>query len=164
MGNIAGQVCFELEIAQVGPAKMLRSVLLLSLACGHEGWWWANSTEEDRPPDPYRACINERFPTGLAYYDSAKDTLRVAGDTMGSFAEQSSERGIWLLCDGVVGLVGWGLFGSAWADVRTGCRRMVQVAILVAICIVAHYLWAFCWPVMHLADHCNSDGCYMGCA
>ena len=150
MGNIAAQVCFELEIAQVGPAKMLRSVLLLSLACGHEGWWWTNSTEEDRPPDPYRAWINERFPTDLAYYDSAKDSLRVAGSTMGSFAEQSSERGIWLLCDGVVGLVGWGLFGSAWADVRTGCRRMVQVAILVAICIVAHYLWAFCWPVISL--------------
>ena len=148
-GKRCGSSFCEPRIRQVGSAKMFRSVLFFSLACCHHGWWWTNSSDEV-PQDPYHTWLDENFPTGSAYYASAKSMWQTTGERLGSFAEQSSERGLWLLCDGVVGLAGWGLFGSAWADVRTGCRRMVQVAILVAICIVAHYIWAFCWPVISL--------------
>ena len=93
MGNFWAQVFCEPGIAQVGSAKMLRRVLFLSLACGHNGWWWGNSTGEGTPPDPYREWLTDNFPKGAAFYDSARDTLRTTSERMGSFAEQSSERG-----------------------------------------------------------------------
>ena len=60
------------------------------------------------------------------------------------------EFSIWMLLDTVVGLVGWMLFGSAWGNVKVGMKRILQVGIVMMLCIVAHYIWAVCYPVVSI--------------
>ena len=62
---------------------------------------------------------------------------------------------MWSLCDGILALAGWGLFGAAWGDVRNGCQRLAQIAIVLGLRIVAHYVGAICWPIVSLCflDH-----------
>jgi hypothetical protein len=54
------------------------------------------------------------------------------------------------LADGLLGLAGWGLFGSVWGDVKNGFRRLFQLGIVLVLCIVAHYVWSVCWPIVSL--------------
>ena len=48
--------------------------------------------------------------------------------------------------------LGWPFFGSAWAGVCNGCKRLFQgcVCVILSCCIVAHDISAVCWPVVSL--------------
>ena len=63
---------------------------------------------------------------------------------------QTWDFGLWTVVDGLVGLAGWGLFGSIWGDVKNGFKRLLQIGIVLLLCIVAHYVWAICWPIVSL--------------
>ena len=60
------------------------------------------------------------------------------------------EFSIWMLLDTAVGLIGWVLFGSAWGNVKLGMKRMVQIGAVMLLCIIAHYVWAVCYPVVSI--------------
>jgi len=73
-----------------------------------------------------------------------------ARNSIFSWGGVSWDAGLWSVFDGLIGLAGWGLFGTAWGDVRNGCRRLIQFCIVVGLCILAHYVWAICWPIVSL--------------
>ena len=64
----------------------------------------------------------------------------------------SWDGGLCFLLDTIVGIIGWTLFGNAWPGVRTGCQRAFRIVALLVFCLVAHYLWALCWPVVSLCS------------
>ena len=55
-----------------------------------------------------------------------------------------------MFADAVFSIVGWLIFGSAWQGVRSGCHRLFKIVIVLLLCLVAHYVWAICWPVISL--------------
>ena len=59
------------------------------------------------------------------------------------------DAGLWLVIDTLVGLVGWAIFGTAWNEVRLGCRRVFQFTALLGLCLAAHYIWAVCYNPVH---------------
>ena len=60
------------------------------------------------------------------------------------------EFGIWMILDTAVGLVGWMIFGSAWGNVKVGMKRMIQIGAVMLLCVIAHYVWAVCYPVVSI--------------
>jgi hypothetical protein len=82
--------------------------------------------------------------------DTFADSMDGVRTTLLDWGWQGWDRGIWSLADGLLGLAGWGLFGSVWGDVKNGFCRLFQLGIVLVLCIVAHYVWAICWPIVSL--------------
>eukprot|EP00435_Cladocopium_sp_Y103_P041030 s1496_g11.t1 len=55
---------------------------------------------------------------------------------------------IWTALDTLVGLVGWLIFGKSWTQVRTGFSFLIRLGALLTVCVITHYLFALCWPVV----------------
>ena len=62
----------------------------------------------------------------------------------------SWDQVLWTLGDTLIGSFGWIFFGNAWGDVRSGLRRLLQVGGILCLCLVAHYVWAVCYPAVSL--------------
>ena len=62
----------------------------------------------------------------------------------------SWESRLWMFADAVFSILGWLIFGSAWQGVRSGCQRLLKISVVLLLCLVAHYVWALCWPVISL--------------
>ena len=116
------------------------------MGAGH-GWWKQENTKE---VPVWRNWSLERFPKAVEYLDYFQEQTAASRQTVAGWSEAISERGLWVLFDGIGGLFGLALFGSAWGDVKTGFRKLVQLALLVILCVVIHYVWAICWPVLSL--------------
>ena len=54
----------------------------------------------------------------------------------------------------MVGFLGWAVFGNAWHGVKSGCRRVLQIGALFLACLIAHYIWAVCYPVVSIIVAC----------
>eukprot|EP00438_Fugacium_kawagutii_P014165 Skav213278 [mRNA] locus=scaffold2944:132640:149231:+ [translate_table: standard] len=119
---------------------------LVSHGCG----WWGNSTAPPPPDGPWRLWAKERVPTVVDAMDRATETVAGFQSSWTTYGDQGWDRGFWSVCDGIIGLVGWALFGSAWGNVRLGCKRFLQLCIVLGLCVMAHYVWAVCWPVVSL--------------
>eukprot|EP00435_Cladocopium_sp_Y103_P042118 s923_g11.t1 len=64
------------------------------------------------------------------------------------------EFNLWLLVDSLVGFIGWAIFGNAWGGVKMGCKRLVQISAVLVVCLIAHYLWSVCYPVVSILLAC----------
>ena len=62
----------------------------------------------------------------------------------------SWDQVLWTLGDTLIGSFGWIFFGSAWGDVKSGLRRILQVGGILCLCLIAHYVWAVCYPAVSL--------------
>ena len=138
---------------------LLRTWVVVAFSIGHEchGWWTQANTTKPLL-NPYRQWLADTLPTAEAAITKVERAYEEGwewpewsfglpvGDTwldrIGSFA--------WLLMDTMVGVVGWAVFGTAWGNVRSGCRRMLQIAAVLLLCLGAHYIWAVCYPVVSL--------------
>ena len=60
----------------------------------------------------------ERFPKAVEYLDYFQEQTAASRQTVAGWSEAISERGLWVLFDGIGGLFGLALFGSAWGDVK----------------------------------------------
>ena len=129
-------------------------VLVLALAVAGGQGWWGNNGSSLPPEGPWQQWARTKAPTAMGYYDRIHDSATQLREQVEEWSEWSPHHGwdfsIWTAFDGIISLVGWVLFGAAWGNVKTGCRRIVQLGILVILCIVAHYVWAICWPVVSL--------------
>ena len=133
------------------------AVVALSVSRESHGWWAQTNTTKPEL-HPYRQWLVDNFPTAEAVLAKAETVYErdwewtswrpqwpVGGtllDKIGSLA--------WLLMDTLVGIVGWAVFGTAWGNVRSGCRKMLQIAAVLLLCLGAHYIWAVCYPVVSL--------------
>ena len=129
---------------------------LVCAAAAH-GWWFApNATEVmgEEPPTGWRSRFKAAFPAWGERWEKveteATSFYAWAATGVEGMDITSFDTGLWLLVDTVVGLLGWCLFGSSWPNVRTGCRRVMQISLVLCVSLVAHYIWAVCYPVVSL--------------
>ena len=122
------------------------------------GWWW-NATDAGIPPEPPPWWNQwERIQDVRDYLGSAALSWNDVKAKAGTWAESlggwtmglTFDSGFWGFIDGCFSIFGWAVFRSAWNGVRTGCRRLVQLGAVVTVCLMAHYAWTFCWPVVSL--------------
>ena len=130
-------------------ARLLVGVVLF--AAGGQGWWNASTPS---PPDPpkawWRELLDDRFPRILPWVDYAVQGTEKASWWAAEAQSQGLNWGLWTLADTLVSFLGRTFFGSAWAGVRNGCKRLFQGCVILSCCIVAHYIWVVCWPVASL--------------
>ena len=129
---------------------MTRLVALMLLCSGSSGWWGAPNASAPPPDSPWRAWARERAPRAINYLENMEASAEDVRNTVYSWSGTTWDAGLWSICDGLIGLAGWGLFGSVWGDVKNGCRRLAQLSIVIGLCILAHYVWAICWPIVSL--------------
>ena len=114
----------------------------------HAGWF---GREDPLPPPTLAAWLN-------ATMDRAQETIDAY---WGSFAATYNEYGqaiemptfdgwLWTLLDTLLGVFGWAIFGNAWQNVRSGFSWLIRVGAFLCVCVLAHYVWALCWPLVSL--------------
>ena len=128
-------------------ARFLVAAFLLTTCSS--GWWSNNSTTPE-PDGPWRQWAKNRAPGTVQQMDDLHEALKDAWMTANSWVPSSWDAGLWSICDSVLGLAGWGVFGTAWGDVRHGCKRLARIVVVLGLCIAAHYIWAICWPIVSL--------------
>lgn len=130
----------------MGVARLVTAAVL---AGSNQGWWNASAPPS---PAPSRTWWQEKADEWLPSMAPWTEGVKNGFDRLTAIPEVGTESGfdwgIWTLADTLFSLLGWACFGSAWAGVRNGCKR--QCCILLGCCIVAHYIWAVCWPVVSL--------------
>ena len=57
---------------------------------------------------------------------------------------------LWTACDWVIGALGWLVFGNSWTQVKTGFSLVIRLTVIFGVCVIAHYFFALCWPVVSL--------------
>lgn len=135
-----------------GFPTMLRTFVLLCATCN--GWWFETNRTGPTTPPSWWDQVGEAFPRsrstcggwrgwGFDRWESAREIARGWDPT-------KWEYGQWMVIDTVVSFGGWLIFGLSWNGVRTGCRRVAQVGMLLGLCLAAHYVWAVCYPVVSI--------------
>lgn len=127
-------------------ARFFVGLLLLPHAPG----WWTHTDKPVEPPNPWEEP--RKYATWL--YTQAMDGLhnRTAGgffdatDLLSGWTPASWDG--WTAFDAVTSTVGWLIFGKAWTQVKSGFALLVRVGTLLAVCVVVHYIFALCWPIV----------------
>ena len=147
IATFLGTSCSSEQVG--GACHMVQWRLFAVLLCHGHGWWWNGTRVQDPAPlGPWREWLRVKAP-GLE--NTHHQAEGVASDVLEGFTTSDSSRwefGLWWLCDATVGFLGWTVFGSAWNDVRSGCRRLLQLGGLLFLCLAAHYIWAVRYPVV----------------
>ena len=129
----------------------LRLAALAFAASGSHGWWY-NATTAEAPAQQgsaFKAWIEERAPWASEQYDAAGKVYEGMKEWTRGWSYESSgtwDSMFWITLDYLVGMVGWVVFGSAWSSLKSGFKHIFQLLILLGACLVAHYIWAFCYP------------------
>ena len=131
-----------------------RLVVFLGLyGCSH-GWW-----QQVEPPDPPKApkwwkSVEDTFPRvseyATSWYQWSTEQYDDFTTAYNSVDPGKFEFSLWMILDAVVSFLGWAVFGQAWTSVKSGCRRLVQMLIVVFVCLAAHYVWAVCCPIVSI--------------
>ena len=104
---------------------MLRLVVVLGVAFSPASSWWFSNTSKLEEEGPWHAWLRERSPTVHEYVQATEEKMDHFYQV--HFMELPRlDAGLWLVIDTLVGLVGWAIFGTAWNEVRMGCRRIFQ--------------------------------------
>eukprot|EP00435_Cladocopium_sp_Y103_P045096 s974_g12.t2 len=131
-------------------------IALLFLCLGEQGHGWWFMTNQTMPPDPptWWMRFGEDFPKSRealegwgSWTTTAWTSFRDATQTLDP---TRWEYGLWLVVDTMVSFGGWAIFGNSWNGVRTGCRRLLQIGMVLTLCLAAHYVWAVCYPVVSI--------------
>ena len=131
---------------------MIRFFVIATL-CGADGWWWrTNHTEPEQTP--WRMWLTTHAPWASESIDRLESSAQRAWESvpetgLGSI-NVNPTGGLWWVFDSAIGLVGWLVFGAAWGDVKLGVRRLIQIGAILLMCVLAHYVWAVCYPVVTL--------------
>ena len=135
----------------------LRLAVISTAAVSH-GWW----AGPEGPPEVepleeqagWRQHLREWFPGAERRLNATEEWLTSLAswgrELEGASTWGSWDVALWMVVDTLFGMIGWALFGSAWTKVRTGCRRLLQVLVVLGLCLVAHYVWAVCYPIVSL--------------
>ena len=124
-----------------------RGILSVLLVHQVPGWWWrepkpgeeAPYAEFTEPPKRYAGWVfNQtqrwgwRWPEQLAEVSLSWDSW------------------FWTALDLVFGGFGWIIFGKSWSQVRLGVSVLFRVGLILGICLLIHYVFALCWPIVSL--------------
>ena len=130
---------------------MIRVASLICLVWSSQGWFWVgNSTRSLPERGPWQTWARESFPNLSDSLDSLGDRWETLQPMGWTFEVPSWDQVLWTIGDTLIGSFGWIFFGNAWGDVRSGLRRILQVGGILCLCLVAHYVWAVCYPAVSL--------------
>ena len=134
---------------------MWRGFLAAVVLCLHSnGGWFRDETVPPPEMSELWRQFRNRFPaTEAAARRWAKwgaDRLSDAQELFDFSAGTQFELNLWLIADSVFGFMGWAVFGSAWGGVRTRCRRLIQISAVLVVCLIGHYLWSVCYPIVSI--------------
>ena len=127
--------------------RLLR--ILVGFAVVHQtpGWWGSTPEAEPRRDgpgffdDPWeftRWWYNRTSVEGLQAFDPRQ------------WSTSGWDGWMWTMFDTVVSAVGWLIFGKSWTQVKSGFAFLIRLGALLIICVIAHYIFALCWPVVSL--------------
>ena len=137
----------------------LKTATIIFLGVSHVGHGWWGAANATKPiQGPYRQWLVDNLPRAEAILSQAEEVydrgIDWPGWSLGGLANDSLVDRLggfaWLIMDTMVGILGWAVFGTAWGNVRSGCRRMLQISAVLLLCLGAHYIWAVCYPVVSL--------------
>eukprot|EP00435_Cladocopium_sp_Y103_P073900 s35_g45.t1 len=137
---------------------MVRILTAVVLFAHGNCWWFGNQT--DPPPiiSERWQSFRDHFPSVESkvsqWYDWGNAWYSEVNQILGTQTTATFELNLWLLVDTLVGFLGWAVFGSAWGGVKTGCRRLLQISVVLLACLIAHYLWSVCYPVVSILIAC----------
>ena len=126
--------------------RLLTFGLLACVPQQAPGWWWTaveNKTEifEEFAEPPRRYA-------GWLYNQSERWGFRFP-ETWGNLPT-SWDSWFWTALDLVFGSLGWLIFGKSWSQVRLGVSLLARLSLVFGICILVHYFFALCWPILSL--------------
>ena len=129
---------------------MIRFLVIATL-CGADGWWWnQNHTAKIQPP--WKEWVSSHAPWATESVDRLERNAYWMWDSLPEVRIEGWDftpaSGVWWFFDSAIGLVGWLIFGAAWGDVKLGVRRLLQIGAILLMCVLAHYVWAVCYPVV----------------
>ena len=129
---------------------MLRvfGLLTLALVAPTKTRWWESVPDE--PPE-----VPEFVEPSLRYVDWIfNKTYRFTGyrfDKFEGYASPTAWDGwIWMALDILFSGLGWLIFGKSWNQVRLGCSLLFKLSLVFGVCIIFHYVFALCWPILSL--------------
>ena len=142
--------------------RSMRYVCLCVCASCVAGWWHSFTPPDATRPasskpegrlEQFTAFLNEKVQDVTAGVSKVREKAQTIVASIPTDMPYF-DSGLWFLVDTVFGFIGWTLFGSAWAGVKTGCKRIAQILVVLALCLIAHYIWAVCWPIVSLCLGC----------
>ena len=130
---------------------MIRCASLICLVWSSQGWFWGgNSTHALPEKGPWQTWAHEKIPGFSESWDYLSESWERFPTTRWVLELPSWDQVLWTVGDTLLGSFGWIFFGNAWGDVRSGLRRLLQVGGILCLCLVAHYVWAVCYPAVSL--------------
>ena len=123
--------------------RQLRLVLTCLAVTASSRWWNGKTSAE---PERTRTFYENYTDWVFNQTFSANTTL---SDIFGLSAT-GWDGWLWTVCDTVIGVLGWLIFGNSWTQVRTGFSLIVRLTVILFVCVAAHYIFALCWPVVSL--------------
>ena len=142
---------------------MLRLACFILLATDvTSGPWWrsqpVDATETEQEPEDfnekgwYRWRRVRDYSEWLSNLDFSNRTY-VTFDQVFEWPQMlppSVEGFFWTIFDMMISTVGWLIFGQSWNQVRTGFSVLIRLGVAICVCIIVHYLFALCWPIVSL--------------
>eukprot|EP00438_Fugacium_kawagutii_P016301 Skav208504 [mRNA] locus=scaffold1658:140020:151562:+ [translate_table: standard] len=129
-------------------------VAALVVSPRHGDGWWVPPVPEPPQEEHWSHWLLDPIPGGnetWARWESWRlDPLMPTKWWSDAKTEERLEFGLWMVVDTIIGILGWAVFGTAWGRVRTGCWRVIQIGIVLGLCVVAHYVWAVCYPMVSI--------------
>eukprot|EP00435_Cladocopium_sp_Y103_P058511 s1062_g20.t1 len=138
----------------------MRGWVTFVVLIAHTNGWWFGVNETQIAPDVSERWqqFRDRFPATESFVSSWHQwgTNQYSGwaQFMSGSTMPPVEFNLWLLVDSLVGFIGWAIFGNAWGGVKTGCKRLIQISAVLVVCLIAHYLWSVCYPVVSILLAC----------
>lgn len=130
---------------------MLRFSSLVCLVWSSQGWFWGGNRTQTIPErGPWQSWAHEKFPFLGDTWEYFEDSWERIPSMKVTLEVPSWDQILWTVGDTLLGSFGWLFFGNAWGDVRGGIRRLLQVGGILCLCLVAHYVWAVCYPAVSL--------------
>ena len=130
---------------------MMRFSSLICLVWTSQGWLWGSNRTQTLPErGPWESWTREQFPSLGEAWDYLEESWEQIPKIKFSLDLPSWDQVLWTIGDTLIGSFGWIFFGNAWGDVRSGIRRLLQVGGILCLCLVAHYVWAVCYPAVSL--------------
>ena len=139
----------------------LRLIVLLAPALRCCGWWYGDNQTKPTPPTGMWAKFERTMPetaeVASRWWEWGADNINYYNDMVSNVPTLDAgpvEFSLWMILDALFGFFGWAIFGSAWTSVKSGCRRALQMVTVLTVCLIAHYIWAVCCPIVSIIVAC----------
>eukprot|EP00435_Cladocopium_sp_Y103_P076069 s50_g75.t1 len=127
--------------------KWLVSLVLIGAS---HGWWWNATSQVPVEEGPWKTWARGTMPSLVSFMDDTEERLGRVKASVQDYTGPHFDQGLWWICDVVVSFFGWAVFGSAWGNVQTGLKRLLQLGALLTVCLAFHYVWTVCYPIVSL--------------